>query len=285
MNISTSRIFTNTAADLIIANIYKSRQPLTDDERIERWWRFAEKTLKQERKFKPMVRKLFVAQETDVMRRLDANSAWIDSLARRSKVTEDDMEPLLFRREEWAVHFQVGAKPHVEAALAAAGREFLTDIVVGIEFDVTNPRVTDYISKKIFKFSFDVNDTTLNMLRKEFRAGLDAGESIYELQKRVKHVFNMSETFRSTRIARTEIIGASNHGTFEGMKQSEVVKEKGWLATKDERTRDTHRDIDGETVPLNQSFSNGLMYPGDYRGPAREIVHCRCTLIAESFKE
>lgn len=58
----------------------------------------------------------------------------------------------------------------------------------------------------------------------------------------------------------------------------EILKE--WVATLDERTRDSHRDLDGERVPQDKPFSNGLMYPADRNGEAGEVFNCRCTMVA-----
>jgi len=81
----------------------------------------------------------------------------------------------------------------------------------------------------------------------------------------------------------TEIMGAMNKGGHEGLVQSGVVKEKVWISTRDNLTRDSHRKMDGEHVPLKQKYSNGLMYPGDWTGRAEEIINCRCTDTAYSF--
>lgn len=53
-----------------------------------------------------------------------------------------------------------------------------------------------------------------------------------------------------------------------------------WMATLDSRTRDSHRQLDGEVVGDDGKFSNGLRYPGDPEGPAAEVWNCRCTLVA-----
>lgn len=55
---------------------------------------------------------------------------------------------------------------------------------------------------------------------------------------------------------------------------------KKWLATRDERTRDSHASINGEVVDWDKPFSNGLMFPGDPSGPAAEVYNCRCALVA-----
>ena len=54
---------------------------------------------------------------------------------------------------------------------------------------------------------------------------------------------------------------------------------KVWVATKDKRTRDTHAALDGESMGIDQPFSNGLQYPGDPNGPPEEVINCRCAML------
>lgn len=46
----------------------------------------------------------------------------------------------------------------------------------------------------------------------------------------------------------------------------------------DKRTRDTHAQINGVEEELRVPFANGLLYPGDPSGPAKEVINCRCGL-------
>lgn len=83
------------------------------------------------------------------------------------------------------------------------------------------------------------------------------------------------------RNARTMTTNAENAGRLDGLKQAEAIGLKVvkiWRATDDSRTRKSHSAIDGETIPLNEEFSNGLMFPADLSGPPEEVYNCRCTL-------
>ena len=64
---------------------------------------------------------------------------------------------------------------------------------------------------------------------------------------------------------------ATNYG-------SDVVAGQEWIATADSRTRESHVELDGEVVGINEPFSNGLDYPGDPAGDAAETINCRCTI-------
>ena len=58
---------------------------------------------------------------------------------------------------------------------------------------------------------------------------------------------------------------------------------KTWLAIIDKVTRDTHREVNGKTIPIDQPFEVGeslLQFPRDESlgaGP-EEIVNCRCSV-------
>jgi len=57
----------------------------------------------------------------------------------------------------------------------------------------------------------------------------------------------------------------------------DVVKQ--WDSTLDGKTRPSHRAVDGEIRELEKPFSNNLMFPGDSKGKAGEVVNCRCALL------
>lgn len=86
------------------------------------------------------------------------------------------------------------------------------------------------------------------------------------------------------RNARTMTTSAENAGRIDCFKQAQTIGinlQKTWMATDDSRTRKSHAALDGETVPVKEEFSNGLMYPADLMGAPEEVYNCRCTLVAE----
>jgi hypothetical protein len=46
----------------------------------------------------------------------------------------------------------------------------------------------------------------------------------------------------------------------------------------DGNTRDIHAMVDGDEVPFDRPFSNGLMFPGDPSGSAENVINCRCQI-------
>ena len=112
------------------------------------------------------------------------------------------------------------------------------------------------------------------------------GESLKDMAKRIGK--ETGETCAETllRNARTAHTGAENAGRLEGMRQAEskgIKLKKQWIATLDSHTRDTHADLDGQIVDIDQPFEiDGMtiMYPGDPNCEWPEMVwNCRCTMV------
>lgn len=90
---------------------------------------------------------------------------------------------------------------------------------------------------------------------------------------------------RARTIARTEMVGAARTGQWHSDKQSGMVIGKIWRSAQQDRTRDGHREADGQVKTLDEPFyvANGegqfepLMYPGDSStASADNVINCRC---------
>jgi uncharacterized protein with gpF-like domain len=121
------------------------------------------------------------------------------------------------------------------------------------------------------------------------RKAAKAGQPVpADLQaKMVASYKNRALRYRGEVISRTEAMSALHHSQEEAMQQAvdaggvqQSVVAYTWRATKDGRTRDTHREMDGQVKPMGQLFVSPsgarLRYPGDANAPASEIVNCRC---------
>lgn len=84
------------------------------------------------------------------------------------------------------------------------------------------------------------------------------------------------------RNARTATISSSNAGNHTALVDADSVVGEEWLATSDMRTRDTHRDADGQVVAVGDEFEVGghsARYPADPTLPIEELANCRCTVV------
>ncbi len=88
--------------------------------------------------------------------------------------------------------------------------------------------------------------------------------------------------WRALRIARTEVLTASNEGSLKAAKDLGVPMEKIWTAVTDQRTRDVHYMMNNVAVPLAEDFilPDGAIMdkPGDERGGPGNTINCRCGL-------
>lgn len=118
-------------------------------------------------------------------------------------------------------------------------------------------------------------------INRQITQGILQGESIPKIAKRLEKVVGMDER-AAVRNARTATTGAENAGrvdSYERAKGMGISVKQQWLATLDDRTRDSHRDMDLEIREVGEEFSNGCKYPGDPAGDPSEIYNCRCTLV------
>ena len=113
--------------------------------------------------------------------------------------------------------------------------------------------------------------------------GLLTGAPMDRIADSMERVVGM-DAAQAARAARTCVTAAENSGRVDSYRRAErlgIRVRKQWLATLDGRTRSSHRALDGESVEVEEAFSNGLMYPGDPSGPGAERYNCRCTLVAD----
>ncbi len=133
---------------------------------------------------------------------------------------------------------------------------------------------------RLSNYTFTASESTMNRVDQNIKeiltTGYTDGVGINEVANRVSERFGQLESWESKRIARTEIHNAQNIGimdTYENL----GVEYTMWSAAGDDRTRDSHVELDGEIIPMGGVYSNGLGYPGDTGGAIEEWVNCRCS--------
>lgn len=145
--------------------------------------------------------------------------------------------------------------------------------------------LTDEVSPFMLMALDDIKDRNqiIQRLKRELTEAIILGESPYKIAQRIKGVTekNMND---SMRIARTETTRVENEARMDAFKKGGelgIKLKKKWISTLDSRTRSSHQSLMNEEVGMDDTFSNGLRYPGDYTGSAKETINCRCTMITE----
>jgi hypothetical protein len=133
--------------------------------------------------------------------------------------------------------------------------------------------------------------TWTRLIVAEVEKGIREGLALERVRDEVQVILTASGTDRwpnrAMTVARTETIGAVNAGVFRGAvleaeRRGDPAPFKQWIATDDKRTRPTHDAADQQRTLLLESFVVGgarLQFPGDPRGPANEVINCRCSLL------
>ena len=133
------------------------------------------------------------------------------------------------------------------------------------------------IRRRITEVTETTRDQIIRAVDKGYRDGLgQRGTASYILD-----LVPQISSYRAEVIARTETHGAANYGSQEAAKQTGLPLSREWLAAADDRTRETHREANGQVVGMDDTFRVGdsdLAFPGDPSGPADEVINCRCAV-------
>lgn len=139
----------------------------------------------------------------------------------------------------------------------------------------------------------DPNALTRQLRDKRFdgtvRKAIEAGKPLTadQIAKMVAAYKNRALRYRAETIGRTEAMASLHQSQEEATQQAisagqinPVQVVEIWRTTIDGRERDTHRQMNGQTVRRGQPFISPsgarLRYPGDPRAPASEVINCRC---------
>ncbi len=152
-------------------------------------------------------------------------------------------------------------------------------------FDLDEPDVAQALRDRVDELAGQVTATTEQVLRAQLlAAGVAEGEAIPELRARLQRVFANLSDYRATMIARTETVGGYNQASFLAALDAGATR-KTWLATADQRTRETHRQENGRSAAMNKRFTiTKSRWPADPSAPAAQSINCRCALTFE-FEE
>jgi hypothetical protein len=112
--------------------------------------------------------------------------------------------------------------------------------------------------------------------------GVDQGWGAQRITTQIIKFQGEMDNFRAQRIARTEVMRASNEGAMEGVENLGIALKKVWISTNDGREREDHAQVD--PVDYNAKFKVGgeeLDYPGDPDASPEQTINCRCAVAFE----
>lgn len=263
-----------------------------EDRRIAIWRTFVARTIPHERRFIDKLKLMFGELKTEVKKNLKKIRSYsVDSKDHRYIITlyigdekREAEEVVLFDAEKWTLRFKAGALPIIEATVEGAGSSVLKELASEISFDMYDESVKQFIKARLDSFGTEVIGTTRDEIAKAVTTGMNEGETVEQIGKRLDGMFNITERKRIPTIARTETVSANNFGNMEGMSQSKQVDEHEWLTSRDEKVRESHLYaadgslMDGKKVKLNEDFPLGSGYGGATKAYPSDYNE-RCTTI------
>jgi HK97 family phage portal protein len=293
-----------------------SNSPLRDIKSAIQLWKFEDKeqiakqldtiALSHEDQFKRVIREQFNRDREAILKIIRDNK----SLAIRQKVMVNwtainqdiDAYLKLTSQAEW----REAIKPQVLSVAQNSRQEWVTRLNLADDFGtfaLRNIESEAWFDAYTLQFAQDVTRTTSKDVHNIIAVSMAEGEGTDLTGNRIGKMFDqyiaggqspedwafMEERMPAHRletIARTETHGASQAGS-QGLFQLAGIRLKEWLATGDDRTRDTHiaaesRYTGNGAIPMDERFFVGdsqLLYPGDKAGSARETINCRCVSL------
>ena len=184
-----------------------------------------------------------------------------------------------------------GAMPTTESLREAVDIPVVVDwlvnmavTVLGIRFDLRNPRAVAYLEEHAAALVTRIDETTRDYIRTVIVEGASVGASYNEMAKRLierykefaigkpqKHIDS-----RAHLIAVTEVGEAYSRGNYivgEGLRDAGLQMEKSWDTVGDDRVSAGCRENEAAGwIPFDATFPSGHLRPLRFPG-------CRCALL------
>lgn len=127
-----------------------------------------------------------------------------------------------------------------------------------------------------------IQDTRKDLVGKLLSGYREQNLTLFEAFTELRKQLKLETAYQAERIARTEILAASNWGQWKGAKETGLNMMKAWIPRLDNRVRVTHANmISHPEISINDTFMvNGaeMLYPGDWNGGAENCINCRCVV-------
>jgi len=238
--------------------------------------------IKYERQYRKKIKPIFIDQRAEALVNLEAHSSSLAKAASQKLFDDAAYDSLLV--QELTPMLTNLSQTQGGLALVFAGD-------TENEFHITS-QILAKIQKGTLKMATGFNDATLEALNNTLAEGIQAGEGIGELKKRVNEVYDGVDGYRSERIARTETLKASNAATVDAYRQTGYVTGKAWYVNPDACERCL--EFEGKTIGLDDNFlelggsysvtnddGEETTYTNDYDTIEEPPLHpnCRCGVI------
>lgn len=198
----------------------------------------------------------FKRQAKSILPKIGAKAEWWDEKRWNRELTEDLYAKALPISSETA-------------------RRAIKDLFDDGEYDTALTEA--YIRKMCERRAEMVNQATYT----ELKDALEADEDEEGLKTTPEGVFENAEENRSESAGNAFATALCAWSLMEACRQNERGQNvyKTWEVTSS-NPRSSHAAMDGETVPYDEPFSNGAMWPGDIDNlDVEDVANCQCVLV------
>ena len=227
---------------------------------------------------------------------MDDYKRWLSGqvfIGERWKEKLDDITRTYVEADEKAREIINKTDKNVFVRFANAQGNDIKSHIAGYSFDLYDKHTVERLLKEDPKMlpEWKINepkDYTWNekRVKNEIMQGIIQGEDIPSIAKRLSSGLATDNHKKMNMFARTAVTGAQNAGRMERLHEAQdmgVVVKKKWLAAHDNRVRDAHAYLDGQTVEVDEDFitedGQKISFPGDPSAPPELVYNCRCTLV------
>jgi hypothetical protein len=251
-----------------------------------------------ERRMQQRVAKAFLAQRRAFLKRFVAVAPRLPGMltdedwVRHLDMAMLETKELFMQAELEAVRAAItagiknaAAESGLPAGMTEAGLiEDVIAILLGIRFDLKNPRAVAYIDQVGANLVANIDETTREYIRTLISQGVSEGWSYDTMAKKITARYKefavgrpqLHIDSRAHGIAVTEIGQAYSHGSYmvgQGLKDAGLQMEKAWETFGDDRVSDACKSNEAAGwIPFDSAFPSGHQRP---------LAHpyCRCDLM------
>lgn len=217
-----------------------------------------------------VLKSFFNRQRKSVISKIGAEKS------RGASVKADDETPDWWDADRWNRELADDLFPVVMDLVSRFGRSTLRELALSEEL-WNSDSTAAYVKKVCEGKARGVNDTTLRNLIASLSDDVPDGD----LKATPDGVFDDAVYNRAAAIGAGVATSMSGWGACEAIRQSGTEHDvlKTWVVTSS-NPRASHARMNGETVPFDEPFSNGAMFPGDTGAlSVDEVAGCNCVLV------
>lgn len=185
----------------------------------------------------------------------------------------------------------------VDAVLQSSGQTFSSTAAtnLGERAGRYSAETEQWISNHVPEIVDDIGKKTKKQIFRQVAEGARRGETIDQIEGRIRSQYNHFARSSSATIARTETGFVHAQAGWNTVKNLAIPNNeliKTWLTARDGRVRGfklsdhaNHVVLDGQRRMFMQTFSNGLLYPRQPGGKISETANCRCISLYERINK